>query len=227
VLIDTEAGPIETIVHADGDRVRAVTIRWTPAYVLGAATVKLSDIGDVPVDLAVGAGNVFAIVDTANVGVALRRESTADIALRGMALRAAVNDQLRVDGQGGGMPVENVILHEPLGRVGEPREREGQRTRGVSRNALVWGPGQVDVAPCGSGTCARMALFHHRGALAVGESYTSEGLSGLAFTGRLAGETAVDGRPAVLPEITGSAHITGTSQFLFDPDDPLREGLRP
>jgi proline racemase len=72
-----------------------------------------------------------------------------------------------------------------------------------------------------------MALFHQRGVLAVGESYTSEGLSGLTFTGRLAGETTVDGRPAVLPEITGSAHITGTSQFFFDPGDPLREGLRP
>ena len=72
-----------------------------------------------------------------------------------------------------------------------------------------------------------MALFHHRGALAVGDSYTSEGLSGLTFTAHLAGETNVDGRRAVLPEITGSAYITGTSQFFFDPDDPLREGLRP
>ena len=130
-------------------------------------------------------------------------------------MRAAVNEQLRIEGpDGGATPIDNVLLHEPL-------------ARGVSRNALVWGPGQVDVAPCGSGTCARMALFHHRGELAVGESYTSEGLSGLTFTARLAAETSVGGRRAVLPEITGSAYITGTSQFLFDPDDPLREGLRP
>jgi proline racemase len=133
-----------------------------------------------------------------------------------------VNEQVRIPAPAGGVtPIENVIVHEPLGRAAE------SRAHGVSRNALVWGPGQVDVAPCGSGTCARMALFHQRGVLAVGESYTSEGLSGLTFTGRLAGETTVDGRPAVLPEITGSAHITGTSQFFFDPGDPLREGLRP
>ena len=216
VLIDTEAGPIETLAHADGDRVRAVTIRWTPAFVLRPAeAIKLPDVGEVPIDIAVGAGNLFAIADAASVAVALRRDATDEIARRGMAVRAAVNEQLRIEGpDGGATPIDNVLLHEPL-------------ARGVSRNALVWGPGQVDVAPCGSGTCARMALFHHRGELAVGESYTSEGLSGLTFTARLAAETSVGGRRAVLPEITGSAYITGTSQFLFDPDDPLREGLRP
>jgi proline racemase len=214
VVIDTEAGPIETIAHGDGDRVRAVTIRWTPAYVLQPeARVKVSGLGEVPIDLAVGAGNVFAIADASSVGVTLQRDAVDDIARRGMAVRAAVNEQLRVEMFGGVVPVENVLVHEPL-------------RRGVSRNALVWGPGQVDMAPCGSGTCARMALFHHRGLLRVGESYTSEGLSDLAFSGRLAAETTVDGRPAVMPEITGTAYITGTSQFFFDPDDPLREGLR-
>ena len=208
VLIDTEAGPIETIAHGDADRVRAVTIRWNPSFVLRPAeTVKVDGLGAVPVDIAVGAGNVFAIVEAASVSVALRREASDEIARRGMAVRAAVNAQLAP-----AAPVDNVLVHEPL-------------ARGVSRNALVWGPGQVDMAPCGSGTCARMALFHHRGALAVGESYTSEGLSGLAFTAKLAGETTVDGRPAVVPEITGTAFVTGTSQFFFDPDDPLREGL--
>jgi len=214
VLIDTEAGPVETIAHADGDRVRAVTIRWTPAFVLRTAeTVKVQELGEVPLDIAVGAGNVFAIIEAPRVGLAIRREAVDEIARRGMAVRKAVNEQLRVEAPGGAVaPIDNVILHEPL-------------AGGVSRNALVWGPGQVDVAPCGSGTCARMALFHHRGELAVGGSFTSEGLSGLAFTGRIAGETAVGGRRAVLPEITGTAYLTGTSQLLFDPDDPLRYGF--
>ncbi len=29
-----------------------------------------------------------------------------------------------------------------------------------------------------------------------------------------------------LPEVTGTAYLTGTSQLTFDPDDPLRDGLR-
>ena len=96
---------------------------------------------------------------------------------------------------------------------------------GVSPNALVWGPGQVDAAPCGSGTCARMALFHHRGLMGAGSRITSRGLLGLDFVGRIAGETVVEGRRAILPEITGTSYLTGFSQFLFDPEDPVRAGF--
>jgi proline racemase len=131
-----------------------------------------------------------------------------------MAVREAINAQLEVNVPGlGKASVDNVLVHELPDAAG------------VSPNALVWGPGQVDAAPCGSGTCARMALFHHRGLLRVGESITSRGLLGLDFTGRIAGETAVEGRRAILPEITGTSYLTGFSQFLFDPDDPVRAGF--
>ena len=70
-----------------------------------------------------------------------------------------------------------------------------------------------------------MALFRHRGVMAVGSTLVSRGLLGLDFTGRIAGDTTVEGRPAILPEITGTAYLTGFSQFLFDPADPLRAGF--
>jgi len=69
-----------------------------------------------------------------------------------------------------------------------------------------------------------MALFHHRGLMTVGSTVTSRALLGLSFTGRIAGLTEVEGRPAILPEVTGTAYLTGTSQFWFDPEDPLRNG---
>jgi proline racemase len=116
-----------------------------------------------------------------------------------------------VPGQGKAA-VDNVILHRSPG------------PDGVSPNALVWGPGQVDAAPCGSGTCARMALWRRRGRMRAGDRVRSEGLLGFAFEGRIAADTAVEDRPAILPEITGSAWITGLGQALFDPDDPLRAG---
>jgi proline racemase len=200
VVIDTEPGPVETVVRLEGDRVREVTLKWTPAFVVQPAQlVKVPEVGEVPLDIAVGAGNVFAIVEAPAVGLAVRRERVAEIAARGMAVRQAIAEQLpvRVPGQGE-VAMDNVILHEP------------PDARGVSRSALVWGPGQVDAAPCGSGTCARLALLHH---------------FGLTFLGRIAGEREVAGLPAILPEVTGTAYITGTSEFFFDPDDPLREGF--
>ena len=215
VIIDTEAGVVETIAHADGDRVREVTLRWTPSFVvLAGQSVEVESVGEVPVDVALGVGNVFAIVEAQKVGLSVRRELARRIAQRGMAIREAVNAQLEVDVPGlGKASVDNVLVHElPDGA-------------GVSPNALVWGPGQVDGAPCGSGTCARMALFHHRGLMRVGSSITSRGILGLDFTGRIAGETVVEGRRAILPEITGTSYLTGFSQFLFDPGDPLRAGF--
>jgi len=215
VVIDTEAGPVETVVHADGDRVRQVTLRWTPSYVTMAdQTVEIEGAGEVPVDIAVGAGNVFAIVEARHLGLGVRPEHAGRIAQQGMAVRHAVNAQLRVEVPGPGkVAVDNLIVHE---LPGDDR---------VSPNALIGGPGQLNAAPCGSGTCARMALFHHRGRMSVGDSVVSKGLAGLSFSGRIAAETAVEGRPAILPEVTGSAYITGFGQLLFDPEDPMRHGF--
>jgi proline racemase len=215
VVIDTEAGLVETIAHSEGDRVREVTLKWTPSFVaLADQRVEVEGLGEIPVDISVGVGNVFAVVEAARLGLSVRREQARKIAQRGMAVREAVNAQLHVDVPGlGKTSVDNVLVHELP---------DADR---VSPNALVWGPGQVDAAPCGSGTCARMALFRHRGVMAVGSTLVSRGLLGLDFTGRIAGETTVEGRPAILPEITGTAYLTGFSQFLFDPADPLRAGF--
>lgn len=214
IVIDTEAGPVETIARCDGDRVAAVTLRWAPSYVLLAdQVVEVEEVGDVAVDIAVGVGNVFAIVQADKVGVSVQREQATRIARRGMAVRAAVNAELRVDVPGvGKTTVDNVLVHEL------------PDTAGISPNALVWGPGQVDAAPCGSGTCARMALLHHRGLMKVGGTVVSRGLLGLDFTGRIRDITSVEGRSAILPDITGTAYLTALSQFLFDPDDPVRNG---
>jgi proline racemase/trans-L-3-hydroxyproline dehydratase len=215
VIIDTEAGLVETIAHSEGDRVREVTLKWTPSFVaLADQRVEVEGLGEIPVDISVGVGNVFAVVEAGRLGLSVRREQVRKIAQRGMAVREAVNAQLHVDVPGlGKTSVDNVLVHEL-----PAADR-------VSPNALVWGPGQVDAAPCGSGTCARMALFRHRGVMAVGSTLVSRGLLGLDFTGRIAGETTVEGRPAILPEITGTAYLTGFSQFLFDPADPLRAGF--
>jgi proline racemase len=214
VVIDTEAGVVETIARVDGDRVRAVTLRWTPSFVvLPEQTVEVEGVGEVPLDIAVGVGNVFAIAEARHLGVTVHREFAGRIAQRGMALRDAISAQLHVDVPGlGKTVVDNVLVHEL------------PDASSISPNALVWGPGQVDAAPCGSGTCARMALFHRRGLMGVGSTIISRGLLGLDFTGRIAGETRVDGHRAILPEITGSAYLTGFSQFLFDPEDPVRAG---
>ena len=212
VLIDTEAGPVETIVRSAGDRVREVTLRWAPSFVaLPEQVVEVDGVGEVPVDVAIGVGNVFVIVEAKHLGVSVRRELAKRIAQRGMAVRHAVNAQLRVEVPGlGKTSVDNVLVHEL------------PDADGVSPNALVWvGPGRRGAVRSERAPAWRSSTSRPHGG---GSTFVSQGLLGLSFTARIGGLTRVEGRAAILPEITGTAYLTGFSQHLFDPDDPMKAG---
>jgi proline racemase len=70
-----------------------------------------------------------------------------------------------------------------------------------------------------------MAQLHARGELPIGVPFVNESVIGTRFTGRLVEETEVGGRPAVVPEITGRAWITGMGQYLLDAEDPFPAGF--
>ncbi len=64
-----------------------------------------------------------------------------------------------------------------------------------------------------------------RGALALGQEFVNESVIGTRFSGRLVEETVVGGRPAVVPEITGRAWVTGMGEYLLDATDPFPAGF--
>ena len=95
-----------------------------------------------------------------------------------------------------------------------------------SRHAMAIHPGWFDRSPCGTGTSARMAQLHARGELALDKEFVNESFIGSRFIGRLVEETRRSaGRPAVIPTITGRAWVTGTAQYMLDPDDPFPAGF--
>ena len=83
----------------------------------------------------------------------------------------------------------------------------------------------LDRSPCGTGTCARMATLHARGRLRMGQPFVHEGILGTTWTGTLVRETRVGDFAAVVPELTGSAWITGMASYVVDPSDPFPEGF--
>ena len=68
-------------------------------------------------------------------------------------------------------------------------------------------------------------MLHAKGRLAVDADVWVESVTEGVFRGRILEATTLQGRQAVLPEITGSAHITGFHQFVIDPDDRLKAGF--
>lgn len=86
-------------------------------------------------------------------------------------------------------------------------------------------PGKLDRSPCGTGTCARMAVMHPKGELKIGEGFASRSVIDSRFDGRIESETTLsDGTPAILPSIKGRAWISGFHNYVLDPEDPWPEG---
>ena len=94
-----------------------------------------------------------------------------------------------------------------------------------SRNVCIFADGEVDRCPTGSGVSGRMAIHHARGDLGVGEEMIIESIVGSRFTGSVVETTTFGPHPAVIPAVTGTAHITGQHTFYVDPQDPLRKGF--
>jgi proline racemase len=94
-----------------------------------------------------------------------------------------------------------------------------------SRNVCVFAEGEVDRCPTGTGVSARLAIHAARREVRVGEPMVVESIIGTRFTGRIVEITRFGPYPAVIPEVEGTAHITGRHQFLIDPADPQREGF--
>jgi len=64
----------------------------------------------------------------------------------------------------------------------------------------VFGNGQIDRSPCGTGTCAKMAYLYEKGKLAVGEPYVHASIINTVFTGKIIGETVVGNKKAIFPK---------------------------
>ena len=94
-----------------------------------------------------------------------------------------------------------------------------------TRNAVVIPPGAIDRSPCGTGTSAKLAVLHAKGRLNVDEPFVHESIIGSRFACRIAGITEVAGIPAVIPEITGRAYVTGIHTYVIDPEDPMPHGF--
>ncbi len=96
-----------------------------------------------------------------------------------------------------------------------------------SRNICVFANAEVDRSPTGTGVSARLAVHHARGEIGEGEAIAIESILGRSsvFTGSIAGTTRVGDIPAVIPEVSGSAFITGRGEYRIDPRDPLGAGF--
>jgi len=215
VTLETPSGIVKASATIDGSKVKEVTIRNVPSFLYDTGSIDIPGIGRITVDIAFG-GNFFAIVDAKELKVTVAPESYDQLVRIGLAIMHEANNKFQV-AHPVNKHIQSIDLVEICTKPSDPRAH--------SKNATVFGRGQIDRSPCGTGTCAKMAALHAKGRLGLGEEFINEGILGTSFRGRLLATTRVGEFKAVVPEVTGSAYITAFCQFVFDSSDPFSNGF--
>ena len=223
MVLDSPAGPIEarpTLARVAGGRgerrVSSVAFKNVPSFVFEAALPVQIGGRTVPVDVAFG-GAFYAIADAEAAGLPLTPARLPDLRRAGMEIKREV-ERLRQ------------VVH-PLdaglkGIYGTIFTAPPEHPDAHLKNVTIFADAEVDRSPCGTGTAAVMAVLSEMGVLGEDAPFVHESIVGTLFTGRVVGHTQIGDHAAIVPEIEGSAWITGEHTFLIDGDDPLKAGFR-
>jgi proline racemase len=214
VRLDTPAGLITARATCENGRCLSVSLDNVAAFAEALdKTIETERWGRIKADIAFG-GIYYAIVDADQLGIAIEARNARELAESGIALRALVTQQVKV--QHPTLPGITDIAYVMF---------RGIEPDGAIRTCTTMYPGRVDRSPCGTGSSANLAVLYARGEIKVGDMRRSRSIIGGEFTAEAIGETSVGGRPAVLPRITGQAWIYGTEQLRLDERDPFPDGF--
>ncbi|KAF2993895.1 hypothetical protein E8E13_002615 [Curvularia kusanoi] len=213
VVIDVPSGRVTASVKVkEGKPVHADFVNVASYQLAKGLEVQVPSRGlSVLADLSFG-GAVYASVDAAQFGLRVE-PGNADLFI---ALGREIKKSLGTRAHYGRYDCYGVIFYH---------EDEG-REEGVVRqtNVTVFADGQIDRSPCGSGTCARMAVLLAEGRVGAGRSkLVHSSIVGSVFEGYVVREekSPVEGGPsACIVRVRGCANLVGRMSFLIDEEDP-------
>ena len=213
VTLETAAGLVRATATCKDGKCERVSLDMVPAFV-EALDVPLdtAEWGRISADICYG-GVFYALVNAADVRLAITPRHAAELARTGMALRDRFNRA---------MPVAHPEIPEING-IAYVMFREAD-TEGRTRTATVMPPGRLDRSPCGTGSSAHLASLHARGQIAVGGGITTCSVIGSEFQVSLREAGEIAGRPAVLPRISGRGWRFGETVIEADPGDIFAAG---
>jgi len=214
VVLDTPAGLVECKARIQNGVIESVTLRNVPSFLYKSAKILVPEIGEVKVDVAYG-GDTYAIVGTDEIGTEITPRNASRLAEIGLKIKEEANREID-------------FIHPEKNHV---RGIGGVRINTIpppsrmhAKQVVIWSDGLVDRSPCGTGCSAALATSYAKGQIEIGEETTQESIIGTTFKAKIVKETKVGNLKAVIPEISGTAYITGLNTLLIDPRDPLKDG---
>jgi len=222
LTFDTPAGAVrvnatwrrERLEGREG-KIQSVAFLNVPSFVMHGGLDVALGTRRVRADVAFG-GAFYAIVDAESVGVPLDAAHVPELRRFGVEIEKVIDRTLTI-----AHPLEP-RLTGIYGTIftGPPRDSSADL-----RNVTVFANGAIDRSASGTGTAAVMTVIDAMGLLDDQRAFVQESIIGTTLSGRVAARTMVGEYPAIVPEIQGSAWITGEHTFMVDADDPLENGF--
>ena len=217
--IDVPCGRITSYTNVKNGAVTGVRFHCVPSFVVGLdRSVVLKNGNTITYDLAYG-GAFYAYVDMQKnkFDFDLSQDSYRALIETGMSIKKSVATK------------DKEIIHpyeEELSFLYGTIFLDKSTREGIdSKNVCVFAEGEVDRCPTGSGVSGRMAIHKKRKEIEIGETMTIESITGSIFKGSIISEEDFGAFKAVIPQVEGSAFITGYHTFVIDPKDPMKNGF--
>ena len=218
VVVETPAGLIYATAKLkdNGAKVKEVSFKNVESFLYKRdLELDVEGVGHIKFDISFG-GSFFCILSADQLGLEVKPENASKLKEAGLKIRDAVNANIEIQ-----HPtlshIKSVDLVEIYDKPSHPEA--------TYKNVVVFGDGNIDRSPCGTGTSAKLATLYAKGELKPGEPFVYESILGTLFKGRIVEERKLADFDAIIPEITGSGYILGFSNYVYDPDDALTYGF--
>ena len=215
VRLDTPAGLVSISVEVKDKEAVSATLKNVPAFVFARdLDLYLPSLGNaVKFDICFG-GSFFAILNAEDFGFEIVPSETAAVTKAGQEVLREANRQYKAAHPL--IPENNRILLAEFG-IHKPGK--------IARNCVIFGSCNVDRSPCGTGTCAKMALLAAKGELKPNEPFLHESILGTVFEGHYEQGPKIGDFDTIIPYIKGSANIVGFNWLIQHEGDPLLPGF--
>lgn len=216
VRFDAPPGTISAKASWNEGQILRVSFQNVPSFVLlENESITIPDYGNVGFSIAFG-GAYYALVEAASLGLSLEPKNVNSLITAGKKIKQTI--------------VREFPIHHPseeeLGFLyGVIFTGSSLNPKHHSRNVCIFADGELDRSPTGSGVSARAAYHYHKGEMKKNEMHTIESILGTTMDVKIVKTVTEGPYPAIVPEVSGTAHYTGTHTFVFDPADPLKDGF--
>jgi 4-hydroxyproline epimerase len=219
VRMEAPAGLVHIEYQQTNNKVDWVKLTNVKSYLAATdLTINCSGLGDLIFDVSYG-GNYYAIFDPQKNFTGIQDFSAGQLIQFSQEIRAKINEKY-----------SDTFIHPENDTIRDVSHilwtGKTISPSATARNAVFYGDKAIDRSPCGTGTSARMAQWHAKGKLALGDDFIHESFIGSQFIGRIEKETNLAGKSAIIPSIQGWAKIYGYNTITIDDEDPYAYGFQ-